>query len=135
MLETLAQVYAPLGKKPSRWAGTNEFEKFVETWGRSDVCFGLADADGMTLETPFGNDSALIQFLTAEGYPQLGHGLLVTLQLPSDCDDPLIAARTAAQLNYFEGCVCRKLGSDTLVVQSADNCMGYDAPCPSNRTR
>jgi hypothetical protein len=55
----------------------------------------------MTLETPFGNDSALIQFLTEVRHPQLGHGLLVTLQLPY-ADTPSAIARAAAELNLLE---------------------------------
>lgn len=102
ILEVVAQVYAPLGEQPSRWARTDEFEQFIETWGRSDDCFGFSDRNEMTLETPFGNDSARIMFLTAERHPQLGHGLLVTLQLPH-AGDRLTMARTAAWLNSLEG--------------------------------
>jgi hypothetical protein len=55
----------------------------------------------MTLETPFGNESALIRFLTRNRHPQLGHGLLVTLQLPY-FGDLLTIATAAAQLNFME---------------------------------
>jgi hypothetical protein len=101
MLEVAAQIYAPLGEQPSRWAGTDEFEQFAQTWGRADNCFGTADPNQMTLETPFGDDSALIRFLTTERHPQLGHGLLVTLQLPYS-GDRLTMVRAAAWLNFFE---------------------------------
>jgi hypothetical protein len=101
ILEVVAQVYAPLGEKPSRWAGTDEFEKFAEQYGRSDACFGFGDPSGMTLETPFGSDSALIMFRTDEKHPQLGHGLLVTLQLPF-LADRLAIAKEVAELNLLE---------------------------------
>jgi hypothetical protein len=101
ILEVIAQVFAPGGQKPSRWAGTGEFEDFAEKWAKSDFCFGFGDASGMTLETPFGSDSALIRFRTAEKHPQLGHGLLITLQLPYSADS-LTIARQAAELNLSE---------------------------------
>jgi hypothetical protein len=101
ILEVIAQVFAPLGEKPSRWAATGEFEEFAEKWGKSDLCFGFGDSSEMTLETPFGSHSALIRFRTAEKHPQLGHGLLSTLQLPYSADR-LIIAREAAALNLFE---------------------------------
>jgi hypothetical protein len=101
ILETVAHVFAPEGERPSRWASTKEFEEFAENWAKSDRCFGFGDASGMTLETPFGSDSALIQLRTAEKHPQLGHGLLITLQLPYSADR-LTIARQAAELNLCE---------------------------------
>jgi hypothetical protein len=101
ILKVVAVVYAPLGKRPSRWVGTDEFEKFAEQYGRSDACFGFGDPSGMTLETPFGADSALITFRTDEKHPQLGHGLSVTLQLPF-LADRLTIAKEAAALNLLE---------------------------------
>ncbi len=58
MLEVLSKIYVVGGKKPSRWKSTNEFEKIAEEFGRSDLCFGMGDKSGVTLETPFGDDSA-----------------------------------------------------------------------------
>jgi hypothetical protein len=101
ILNIMEDVYVPLGKDPSRWAGTDELKEFAETWARSDVCFGTADSNLMTLETPFGNSSALIRFQTAEKHHQLGHGLTVTLQLPV-VDDQLVIATTVARLNFGE---------------------------------
>jgi hypothetical protein len=101
ILEAIAEVFAPLGETPSRWVATGEFEAFVEKWARSDSSFGFGDTSGMTLETPFGNDSVLIKFLTEEKHPQLGHGLLATLQLPYAAD-ALTIAREAAELNFLE---------------------------------
>jgi hypothetical protein len=101
ILEVIAELYAPLGENPSRWSGTDEFEQFAEKWGKSDRCFGFGDSEGMTLETPFGSDTAMIRFLTAEKHPQLGHGLLATLQLPYS-NTSLAIAKEAAALNLLE---------------------------------
>src|SRR6478736_7734239 len=101
ILEAISKVYAPLGESPSRWSGTDEFERFVEKWGRSDYCFGSGDPTGMALDTPFGDDSALIRLLTNWKHPQLGHGLLATLQL-RPMDSALATAKEAAALNLLE---------------------------------
>ncbi|MBU6395855.1 MAG: hypothetical protein KGQ75_14900 [Sphingomonadales bacterium] len=101
ILGVLGQVIIPIGKEPSRWEDCEEFVKFAETWGRSDICFGMGDPTGLTLETPFGNDSALIRFLTDQTHPQLGNGLLATLQLPVLGDKHEISKLTN-ELNYLE---------------------------------
>ena len=101
ILEVVAQVYAPLGQQTSRFANTAEFEDFASNYGQSDLCFGFGDQTGMSLETPFGNDSALIRFSTDAEHPQLGHGLLITLELPY-VDEKLFIAREAADLNLME---------------------------------
>ncbi|HEY7247634.1 MAG TPA: hypothetical protein VH678_27500 [Xanthobacteraceae bacterium] len=101
MLEVIAQVYVPLGQQQSRWTGTDEFEKFAEEWGRSDLCFGNGDTTGLTLETPFGNDTALVRLHTEGKHPQLGYGLLGTLQVPYFAELEMIA-RECADLNALE---------------------------------
>ena len=101
MLEVVDQVYAPIGREPSRFAGTEEFEQFAERFGKSDLCFGMGDKAELTLETPFGRDSALVRLVTSERHPQLGSGLLTTLQLPIG-RETLAAARLVAELNYLE---------------------------------
>ena len=101
MLDIVAKVYVPHGRGPSRWSGTDEFEIFAEQWGRSDHCFGSADYTGMSLETPFGSESALIHFSTEEEHPQLGHGLTAALKLPF-VDTSLAIAKEVAALNLLE---------------------------------
>jgi hypothetical protein len=101
ILYVLGEVIAPIGKEPSRWDGSEEFADFAETWGRNDNCFGTGDPTGLTLETPFGEDSALIRLLTDQGHPLLGNGLLATLQLPVIAAD-LDVARLVNELNYTE---------------------------------
>ncbi len=113
ILEVVAQVYAPLGQEPSRFANTGEFEDFASKYAKCDMCFGFGDPAGMTLETPFGNDSALIRFHTSEKHPQLGFGLLITLQLPW-FNDKLVTAREVAEMNMLESilwCGFPQLGS------------------------
>jgi hypothetical protein len=101
MLEVAAVVYGPLGEKPSRWAGTDEFETFAERWCQSDNCFGFGDPTGLTIETPFGSDSALIRLRSDQRHPQLGNGLLATLQLPF-FNDALSISKESATLNFLE---------------------------------
>jgi hypothetical protein len=101
MLDVAELVYAPRGNEANRWAGTGEFEAIAETWGRSDLCFGIGDPQELTLETPFGEASALIRLRTNERHPQLGTGLLGTIQLPieNECN---VVARECVRLNLME---------------------------------
>ena len=48
--------------------------------GRSDSAFGFGDKTGLSMETPFGSDSALVRLHTDRPHPSLGSGLLSTLQ-------------------------------------------------------
>jgi hypothetical protein len=99
MLVLAAQVYVPIGNDANRWIGTGEFQKIAENWGQTDYGFGFGDDGGLTLETPFGEDSALIRLLT--NVRQLGNGLLCTLQLPFS-DEPTRIAEECAFLNLLE---------------------------------
>jgi hypothetical protein len=94
-------VFVPEGKKKSKWSGSDEFEQFAEKHAKNDVCFGFGDKEGMTLETPFGADSALIRFQTDQQHPQLGNGLLITTQIRTfqRFEDACVEA---AGLNFFE---------------------------------
>jgi hypothetical protein len=97
----LQAIYIPEGNKQSRWSGGSEFVEFAEKFGRSDACFGLGDLSGLTLEAPFGDQSALIRLWTTERHPQLGRGLLVTLETPFDAPNDQVSRRSA-MLNYAE---------------------------------
>lgn len=101
VLEVAALIYDPEGKKPSRWSSTNEFIEFAERYARSDHCFGMGDISGLTFETPFGSDSALIMMKSGESHPQLGSGLLVAMKTPYSASDQEIAD-AVANLNYLE---------------------------------
>lgn len=101
ILGVLDELFVPVGKEPNRWIGCEEFVTFAEQWGRSDICFGIGDRSGLTLETPFGDDSALIRLHTDQVHPLLGNGLLATLQLPVVADEQEIA-KLAGELNFME---------------------------------
>jgi hypothetical protein len=101
ILGILNGIYVPEGKKRSRWEGTDEFVNFAENYGRSDGCFGNGDKSGLTLETPFGDESALIQLRSDVQHPQLGNGLLVTIQIPFLAAIEEIAKQSAL-LNFWE---------------------------------
>ena len=78
ILEIAAQVYAPMGKDASRWIGTDEFRSIADKCGQSDYCLGSGDDQGLTLETSFGSDSALIRLLEFV----VGNALRLTLPAP-----------------------------------------------------
>lgn len=91
----------PEGAKPGRWIGSAEFEAFIQQYGRNDACFGNASENGMTLETPFGADSALVQFNADERDYQLGNGLTIVTRIRTSTDLDAVCDE-AAWLNYFE---------------------------------
>jgi len=93
-------VFAPIGVEACRWIGDSEFQEIIEQFGGSDWCFGTGDPSGLTLETPFGSNSALIRLRTDIKHPALGTGLLVSTQLPVfDTFDSTM--ETCAWLNFF----------------------------------
>lgn len=83
ILNVPAQIYMPLGKKENRFADSEELEQIAERFGRNDLCFGMGDRNGLTLETPIGSQSALIRLFTEQTHPDLGCGLLSTLTMPN----------------------------------------------------
>jgi hypothetical protein len=100
ILEVAEVIYSPAGKEPSKWAGSAEFGAIAERYGKNDMCFGMGDGHGLTLETPFGSDSALIGLQHDQTHPALGAGLLTTIQLP--VSDTLDASTdTCMWLNFF----------------------------------
>ena len=90
--------FKPDGLTPSRWAQVEEFQSIADNYGRNDQCFGFGDEGGLTLETPFGSDSALIRLLSDVPHPALGNGLLTSIQLPFTYDEDE-ATRIASELN------------------------------------
>jgi hypothetical protein len=93
--------YVSLGKEPSRWIGTGEFENIIDKWGRCDNGFGFADEKGLSLETPFGDRTALLLLHTDQPHPLLGNGLLSILKLPS-ASDLEWASECSVELNWAE---------------------------------
>jgi len=100
ILNVAELIYAPMGKEPSKWVGSAEFAAVATQYGKNDMCFGTGDGHGLTLETPFGNDSALIRLQHDQTHPALGNGLLTTIQLPVS-DTMEATVNTCMQLNYF----------------------------------
>ncbi|MDW6020608.1 hypothetical protein SAZ10_02400 [Mesorhizobium sp. BAC0120] len=101
VLGVVGDIYAPSGKGPSRWSGTDEFEIFAEKWGQSDYCVSMGNRTRLSLATSFGNNFAMIHLLTEAKHLQLGHGLMATLELPYGDTLPAIA-KEAAVLNLYE---------------------------------
>ena len=96
-----AQAFAPKGRERNAWAGSGEFAQVAETYGRNDQCFGNGDGNGAVLETPVGTASALVHLFTNIDHPQLGAGLLSTLQHPFKKSESK-TLDDALWLNYFE---------------------------------
>jgi hypothetical protein len=88
--------------------GRTNFEAFAKTHALNDDCFGSGDEGGLTVETPFGDQSALIRLLTDEQHPQLGHGLNASMMLPVFGNTNEIAAE-AASLNFLEASTWTRL--------------------------
>ncbi len=82
ILDVERGLYAPAGAGPSRWHATGEFEAIAAAYAGSDTAFGLSGPAGMTLETAFGGETALLQITAAQRHPSLGAGLLSLLRLP-----------------------------------------------------
>jgi hypothetical protein len=100
ILEVADQIFVPAGTQLSKWQGSDEFAEFAQFFGKSEGCVANADPKGLTAEVPFGNESALIQCWTNQAHPQLGNGLLITLQLPHKVADQSDGG--VAVLNFFE---------------------------------
>jgi hypothetical protein len=101
MLGIEKDILEPHGKQPSKWIGTGEFEAIIAKWGQCDHGFGFADHAGLSMETPFGDDSALISLRTDQPHFRLGNGLSVKLSLPHSSGAESIYALTN-RLNYLE---------------------------------
>jgi hypothetical protein len=101
MLFVAEHVLVPEGRKDSKWIGCEEFRKFEDEYAESDVFFSVATDNNMFIETPFGDDSAVINFRTDQRHPQLGSGLLIYTQIPSSQDFYDSCVETAS-LNFLE---------------------------------
>jgi hypothetical protein len=101
MLYVEGSIFAPEGKQQSKWIGTGEFEEIIEKWERSDVGLGFAGKDGLTIETPFGDETAILLLKTDAPHPRLGNGLLAILKIPL-LSEPERANEFCIELNYLE---------------------------------
>jgi hypothetical protein len=116
------------GQSPSKWIGTGEFEEIIERWGRRDSGYGDAGRDWLSLETPFGDDTAMLKLHTDRPHPRLGHGLLVTLTLPYRRRDESIISALAIELNFMEITRWIKAGPPLIGGWSAENWGQFGEP-------
>jgi hypothetical protein len=78
------------GDSKSHWAGSDEFAKIGEMYGKNDQFYSNGDELGLSLETPMGSSSALIRLLSEPSHPTFRSGLLATAQLPFVDDEQSI---------------------------------------------
>jgi hypothetical protein len=104
VLSVAETLFVPEGEKESKWAGSEEFPRFVDDYARNDTCIGFVDDEGMTLATPFGADCIFIKFRTDQRNARLGSGLLITIQFGA-CQNVDHACIEAAGLNYLEAII------------------------------
>jgi hypothetical protein len=101
VLAAAFSIYRDEGAKPSRWSNVREFAAFARDYAHSDNCVGSGDASSLTLETPFGDNSALIRLRSDQPHAYLGNGLLVTVELPVVQSLRDVSAE-AMRLNFLE---------------------------------
>jgi len=100
MLNVIAGMVAPLGERPSAWAG-NEMREAVDQLQRFPCVLATGDHSGLSAEFPFFEMTSLLTIRTNERHPQLGNGMLVRLSLPVGCPKE-DWARVAIDLNARE---------------------------------
>jgi len=101
ILYVVPTYYVSQGTEPNRWIGSDEFESFAASHDPASGVVCRGEPGRLTVHTPFGAATALIEVRTDQGHPVLGAGLLVTLELPpfTDLDE---AIALAARLNFEE---------------------------------
>jgi hypothetical protein len=124
MLGAEGWMLSPHGQEPSKWIGTGEFEKIIERWGRRDSGFGVADKAGLSMQTPFGDTSAIILLRTDKPHPRLGNGLHVSLSFPHVCEVESANA-LVIEMNFLEDRAWSKLGVQFMGNWHADKWRGH----------
>jgi hypothetical protein len=81
VLEILSGTVEPMGREPSKWAGP-EMERLVQVLQEPPCVLATGDAESLTAEYAFGQQTSLLQVDTSERNPRLGNGCLVLLTLP-----------------------------------------------------
>jgi len=92
LLELAEKAYVPAGQLPSAWSDTDEFEDIADDLTGDDV-LAVGKRDQLALGMPFGGDAALVMLRSSGRHPQLGNGLLVTVQIPFQAPEDEIARR------------------------------------------
>lgn len=101
MLNVLEDVFVPIGREPSRWAGDDMQHAFDVVRTSPFDLLATGDSDGFTAELPFRSKSSLLQAITTEANPQVGNGLLLLLSLPMTFS-PEAGIQQAHELNQRE---------------------------------
>jgi len=101
LMDLVNSNYRPAGSSESRWRGSAEFEQFARHYGRTEHLYGNASETGLTVETPIGDDTALIQLSSSVAHPVLGNGLACRLMLPFHFGE-VQSRHLAEQLNFAE---------------------------------
>jgi hypothetical protein len=109
ILSVEESVIVPQGTQQSKWIGTGEFEEIIEKWGRCDSGFGFADEGGLSIEMPFGEETAILTLKTDVPHPRLGRGLLALLKIPHLSELERVN-ELSIEMNYLEANVWSKLG-------------------------
>jgi hypothetical protein len=130
ILEAGTELYAPWGAQPSRWAGSGEFPQVIERWGRTEATFGHADEGALTLETSFGDESALLRLITSEPHPRWGNGLLAIVSIPIFTNRQKVHD-LAQRLNFTEGHVFNTMGAPFIGSWTAMDLGGDGVACPA----
>lgn len=104
MLNVVAAIFQPAGQEPSRFMSADDFHA-VESWLDGTPFYSMGGSqEGISIEVPFGtDDTSLIRLRSDQMHPQLGSGLLVTLQirLQGEAGKRTLAG-IAADLNWRE---------------------------------
>lgn len=88
------------GRVPSRWAG-EELASFAETQlDRSPALMGVGDANGFTVEFPYGAEtSSLCEVAADQTHPWYGRGLALRQRFPVSLTSSTEGWRLALELN------------------------------------
>jgi hypothetical protein len=99
----------PGGQQPSKLIGTGEFEEIAVNWHCSDFAYSEAFDGGISIETPFGDTTAIVGLVTDMPHHRLGHGLYVILKLPY-LDKPEAIHALSIEMNFIEDRIWSKPG-------------------------
>lgn len=104
MLNVVEAIFKPAGMEPSRFRSNEDF-KAVETSLEDTRFYTMGSSEeGIAIEVPFGtNDTSLIRLHADQIHPELGSGLLATLQIrpPAGASNRSVAG-LAADMNWQE---------------------------------
>jgi hypothetical protein len=99
----------PGGQQPSKWIGTGEFEEIAVNWHCSDSAYSEAFDGGISIETPFGDTTAIVGLVTDMPHHIFAHGLYVILKLPY-LDKPEAIHALSIEMNFIEDRIWSKPG-------------------------